>query len=281
LFPHLSVQGNLVYGQRRIDRAQQRISLDDAVALLDIGHLMARRPDRLSGGERQRVAMARALLTSPRLLLMDEPLSALDAQRKAEILPYLEQLNAQTRVPMVYVTHALDEAARLADHLVLMEAGKVRASGPASDVFSRLDLPLSQLDEAAAVLDAVVASHDPAYGLSRLEVGTQSLWVGQTTVAVGQRVRVRVMARDVSVTLSRASDSSILNILPVLIDSVRDDGLGRMTLGLRLVDAGNADGASGRLLLARVTRRSYDALQLSVGLRVHAQIKGAALMTPA
>lgn len=278
LFPHLSVQGNLDYGLRRIDPAQQRISLDDAVALLGIGHLMARRPDRLSGGERQRVAMARALLTSPRLLLMDEPLSALDAQRKAEILPYLEQLNAQTRVPMVYVTHALDEAARLADHLVLLEAGKVRASGAATDLFSRLDLPLSQLDEAAAVVEATVALHDPVYGLSRLDVGAHALWVGLTTVAVGQRVRVRVMARDVSVTLARARDSSILNILPVTIDSVRDDGQGRVTLGLRLADAGDA---SGRLILARLTRRSYDALQLTVGLQVHAQIKGAALMTPA
>jgi len=205
-------------------------------------------------------------------------LSALDAQRKAEILPYLEQLNAQTRVPMVYVTHALDEAARLADHLVLLEAGKVRASGAATDLFSRLDLPLSQLDEAAAVVEATVALHDPAYGLSRLDVGAHALWVGLTTVAVGQRVRVRVMARDVSVTLARARDSSILNILPVTIDSVRDDGLGRVTLGLRLADAGDA---SGRLILARLTRRSYDALQLTVGLQVHAQIKGAALMTPA
>lgn len=275
LFPHLSVQGNLDYGLRRIDRAQQRISLDDAVALLGIGHLMARRPDGLSGGERQRVAIARALLTSPRLLLMDEPLSALDAQRKAEILPYLEQLNAQTGVPMVYVTHALDEAARLADHLVLMEAGQVRASGLATDLFSRLDLPLSQLDEAAAVLEATVASHEPAYGQSRLDVGTQTMWVGLTQASVGQRVRVRVMARDVSVALSRATDSSVLNILPATIDSVRDEGRDTVTLSLRLAAV---NGVPGSLILARLTRRSHETLRLAVGQQVYAQIKGAALM---
>jgi molybdate transport system ATP-binding protein len=275
LFPHLSVSGNLDYGRRRIQREQQRISLDDAVALLGIGHLLDRRPDRLSGGERQRVAIARALLTSPQLLLMDEPLSALDAERKAEILPYLERLNAQARVPVVYVTHALDEAARLADHLVLMDAGKVRASGPAADMFSRLDLPLSQLDEASAVLDATVASHDPAYGQSRLDVGTQTMWVGLTPAPVGQRVRIRVMARDVSVTLSRASDSSVLNILPATIDSVRDDGRDTVTLSLRLVTAGDTPGG---LILARLTRRSHEALRLSVGQQVYAQIKGAALM---
>lgn len=275
LFPHLTVQGNLDYGRRRIPAAEQRVTLDEAVALLGIGHLMERRPERLSGGERQRVAIARALLTSPRLLLMDEPLSALDAERKAEILPYLERLNAQAGVPMVYVTHALDEAARLADHLVLMEVGKVRASGPAADMLSRLDLPLSQLDEAAAVLEATVALHDPAYGQSRLDVGTQPMWVGLTQAPVGQRVRVRVMARDVSVTLSRATDSSVLNILPATIDSVRDDGCDTVTLSLRLAAA---DGAPASLILARLTRRSHETLRMAVGQQVYAQIKGAALM---
>lgn len=141
LFPHLSVLGNLDYGRKRVPPVLQRMSLDEAVALLGIGDLMARRPGALSGGERQRVAIARALLTSPRLLLMDEPLSALDAARKAEILPYLERLNREARIPVVYVTHALDEAARLADHLVLMQAGRVIAEGPAIDTLSRLDLP--------------------------------------------------------------------------------------------------------------------------------------------
>ncbi len=275
LFAHLSVRENLAYGQRRIPREQQRVVLEEAVDLLGIGHLLHRKPEGLSGGERQRVAIARALLTSPRVLLMDEPLSALDAARKAEILPFLERLNAQTGVPMVYVTHALEEAARLGDHLVLLEAGRVRASGPVADMFSRLDLPLSRLEEAAAVLDATVAMHDPAYGLSRLDVGTQAMWVGLTQASVGQRVKVRVMARDVSVALSHASDSSVLNILPAIIDGIRDDGGDTVTLVLRLVSSG---GASGGMLLSRLTRRSHEGLKLASGQLVYAQIKGAALM---
>jgi molybdate transport system ATP-binding protein len=275
LFAHLSVMANLAYGQSRVPRDDRRVALDEAVGLLGISHLLGRKPDRLSGGERQRVAIARALLSSPRLLLMDEPLSALDAARKAEILPYLERLNTQTGVPVVYVTHAIEEAARLADHLVLMEAGKVRASGLVSEMFSRLDLPLSQLDEAAAVIEATVALHDPAYGQSRLDIGAQPLWVGLTPASVGQRVRVRVMARDVSVALSQASDSSVVNILPAIIDSIRDEGRDTVTLGLRLVNAG---GEHGSLILSRLTRRSHEGLKLASGQRVYAQIKGAALM---
>lgn len=274
LFAHLSVRANLDYGLRRTPPAQRRVSLDEAVSLLGIAHLLDRRAPGLSGGERQRVAIARALLTSPRLLLMDEPLSALDAARKAEILPYLERLNAHSQVPMVYVTHALDEAARLADHLVLMDAGKVLTSGPAVEVFARLDLPLSQWDEAGAVLEATVAEHDPAYGQSRLDVSGLPLWVGLSEAAVGQRVRARVLARDVSVTLGRAQDSSIVNILPATVLHLRDDGLDTVTLSLRLCEPGAVQGAT---LLARVTRRSRDALHLAPGQAVFAQIKGAAL----
>jgi molybdate transport system ATP-binding protein len=276
LFDHLSVQGNLDYGRSRIPRAQQRISLDEAVALLGIGHLLGRRPDRLSGGERQRVAIARALLTSPQLLLMDEPLSALDAARKAEVLPYLEQLNTQARLPIVYVTHALDEAARLADHLVLMEAGTVRASGPAHELFARLDLPLSQLDEAAAILDATVMHHDPLYGQSCLGLGGMPLWVGLTTVVPGQRVRVRLLARDVSIALSQARDSSIVNILPARITAMREDGCDTVTVSLQL--GHELANTAHHTLLARLTRRSAQGLSLQVGQCVYAQIKGAALM---
>lgn len=281
LFPHLSVRANLEYGRRRVPEAQRSVSLDDAVTLLGIGHLLQRHPQGLSGGERQRVAIARALLTSPRLLLMDEPLSALDAARKAEILPYLERLNREAGVPVVYVTHAMDEAARLADHLVLMEAGRVKAAGPVAQMLARLDLTLSQADEAAAVLDATVLSHDPAYGQSRLDLAGWPLWVGLSEAALGSPVRARVLARDVSVALSRASDSSILNILPVCIEAVRDDGPDTVTLQLRLLPAiptAQAESAAGPLLLARVTRRSFDHLGLHRGLSVFAQVKGAALI---
>lgn len=273
LFPHLSVQGNLDYGRRRVPRDQQRVSMEEAVALLGIGHLMARKPDRLSGGERQRVAIARALLTSPRLLLMDEPLSALDTARKAEVLPYLERLNKQAGVPVVYVTHAHDEAARLADHLVLMEAGRVLASGPAVQTFARLDLPLSQWDDAAAIVSAAVATHEPQQGLSRLLVAGYPMWIGLCDGEPGQPVRVRVLARDVSVSLTQATDSSILNILPARIDEIRDDSVDSVTLRLAL--------AQDTHLLARITRRSREQLGLSTGIRVFAQVKGAALLSQA
>lgn len=270
LFAHMDVRHNLDYGRRRIARQAQQVGFDEAVDLLGIGHLLDRRTQGLSGGERQRVAIARALLTSPRLLLMDEPLSALDAMRKAEILPFLERLNREAQVPIVYVTHALDEAARLADHLVLMEAGHVLASGPAGELFSRLDLPLSGLDEAASVIDAVVVGHDEAYGQSCLDVAGQPLWVGQSHVPLGQHVRVRILARDVSIALSRATDSSITNILPARIERIRADGADTVTVRLGLSD--------GLALLARLTRRSADALHLLEGMPVHAQVKGAALM---
>ena len=154
LFPHLDVRRNLAYGLKRIAAGERRIALDQVVELLGIGHLLERRPDTLSGGERQRVAIARALATSPRLLLMDEPLAALDAQRKAEVLPYLDRLHEELGIPIVYVSHSIDEVARLADHLVLMEAGRVLADGPLPDMLARLDLPVAFGDDAGVVLDA-------------------------------------------------------------------------------------------------------------------------------
>ena len=178
LFPHLDVQRNLVYGRRRIAADHRKIALEQAVELLGIGHLLTRKPATLSGGERQRVAIARALLTSPRLLLMDEPLAALDASRKAEILPYLERLHGELAMPIVYVTHAMDEVARLADHLVLMRAGSVLAAGPLSELLARTDLPLAQADDAGVVIDAVVAAHDAPYHLTRLQLPAGGLWIG-------------------------------------------------------------------------------------------------------
>jgi molybdate transport system ATP-binding protein len=271
LFVHLDVRANLLYGFKRTPPELRRVTLDDAVGLLGIGHLLQRKPDGLSGGERQRVAMARALLTSPRLLLMDEPLSALDAARKDEVLPYLEALS-RAGVPIVYVTHALDEAARLADHLVLMQQGRVNAEGPAHELLSRLDTPLARLDEAASVLRAQVLSHEPRQGLSGLSLDASPvpLWVGLCDAAVGEMVRVRVLARDVSVSLSRAPDSSILNILPATLESLQDEGPGSVMLRLRVGPEAH--------LLARVTRRSAELLGLGAGMSVFAQVKGVALL---
>lgn len=282
LFAHLSVQDNLLYGFRRIPVGERRIQPDQAIELLGIGHLMGRRPDGLSGGERQRVAIARALLTSPALLLMDEPLSALDAARKAEVLPYLAALSG-SGVPIVYVTHSLDEAARLADHLVLMRDGRVDTSGPADEVMARPDSPLAQLEDASSILHATLVEREGEPGLALLRLGSgggmgagesgdeaTSLWVGACTEPPGARVRVRVLARDVSVALSRAPDSSILNILPATVDALHEADATSVMLRLRLQD--------GSALLARLTRRSVAALGLRTGQAVHAQIKGAALL---
>ena len=281
LFEHLTVQGNLDYGWRRVPPAQRRLRHDDVIPLLGIGHLLSRQPQGLSGGERQRVAIARALLTSPALLLMDEPLSALDTARKAEVLPCIERLG-QTGVPVVYVTHALEEAARLADHLVLMRDGRVQAAGPAAELWTRLDVPLAQPEDAGAVLSATVAAHEPAQGLSLLRLGdppAPSVWTGLVDAPVGASVRLRVPARDVSVSLSRAVDSSILNILPAVLEDLAEDAQGGVTLGLRLggVEAG-VEGAAQPRLLARVTRRSAEHLGLHLGMALYAQVKGVALV---
>ncbi|MBL0086925.1 MAG: molybdenum ABC transporter ATP-binding protein [Ideonella sp.] len=274
LFPHLDVQGNLHYGLRRVAASERRIALDQAVELLGIGALMARRPATLSGGERQRVAIARALVTSPRLLLMDEPLAALDAARKAEILPHLERLHRELALPIVYVTHAMDEVARLADHLVLMQAGRVEACGPLNELLARVDLPLARQDDAGVVIAAQLVEHDAPFGLSRIAFDGGALWLGQSDAAIGQAVRARVLARDVSVTRQVPAQTSILNVLPVVLEGLQAD---RSTALLRL-RLGAPGAAGGTPLLARITRKSCEALALAPGDVLYAQIKGVALM---
>lgn len=277
LFPHLTVRANVEYGMLRVPAAQRRVSLAQAVELLGISHLMERQPGTLSGGERQRVAMARALATSPRLLLLDEPLAALDAQRKAEILPYLERLHGQLDIPVLYVSHALDEVARLADHLVLLEAGRVAASGPTGELLTRLDLPLAHGDAAGAVIAGTVQGHDAVYHLSRVgfsegraqPAGGSLLLTSTVARPPGQPVRLRVQARDVSLTLQPQSGSSILNILPATVLALSEDSPGQTMVAL---DVG------GARLLARLTQRSVEALALVPGLRVYAQIKGVAIL---
>ena len=280
LFPHLSVQGNLDYARRRAAGGSCGIALDQLVALLGIGHLLARRPDTLSGGERQRVAMARALATHPALLLMDEPLAALDAQRKAEVLPYLDRLPAELGIPIVYVSHAVDEVVRLADHLVLMDAGRVLASGALAETLSRLDLPLAWADEAGAVLDVVVGERDAAWHLARLDVPTGAdtpecrLWTRDQGLPVGSRTRLRVLARDVSLARTPLQGSSIGNQVFGTVDAIADD----VHPALALVRVRMGIGPGSPALLARVTRRSADALQLRPGLQVWAHVKTVALM---
>lgn len=269
LFSHLDVQRNLRYGMDRVPAAQRKVSLDQAIELLGIAPLLARMPATLSGGERQRVAIARALATSPRILLMDEPLAALDLQRKEEILPYLQRLHDELQMPVVYVTHSPDEVARLADHLVLLEAGRVVASGPTHALLTRTDLPLAHGDAAAALVVAQVTAIDPHYHLAQARFAGGELQLTQQGLRAGQTVRLRVPARDVSLTLLPGAGSSILNILPATVTDLADDSPGQLMVGL---DAG------GTRLLARITRKSADALALAPGLPVYAQVKGVAIV---
>ena len=271
LFPHLSVRQNLEYGLKRIPPEQRRVQLEQVVEWLGLSKLIERdSPAGLSGGERQRVAIARALLTSPRLLLMDEPLSALDAASKREILPYLERLHGELDIPVIYVSHSLDEVARLADQLLLMEQGRVIASGALNEVLGRLDLPTAHLDDAGAVIEAGVAVHDEEYHLSRLDFPGGSLWVSKVEHAIGSRVRARVLARDVSIATVAPQGSSISNIIAARIAAIREEGPDRASLRLATHD--------GQMLLSRITRRSLDHLGLVPGMEVFAQVKSVALI---
>ena len=269
LFSHLSVLRNLEYGYKRVPAADRRVPFDDVVALLGVEDLLSRDTGDLSGGERQRTAIAQALLTSPRLLLLDEPLTGLDAAGKAEILPYLERLHRQLDIPALYVSHAADEVARLADHLVLLQEGEIVGSGPIAEMLTRFDLPLSHGDAAEAIIEAHVEGHDETYHLTRLTFPGGALQVTRKDLEIGQTVRLRVLARDVSLTLERQTATSILNILPVTVDETVDEGPAQVMVKLS---------AEGTFILSRVTRKSAEALQLQSGRQVYAQIKTVALL---
>lgn len=269
LFKHLNVQQNLDFGQRRVPAAQRRVSLEQAIELLGLQQLLQQSSQTLSGGERQRVAIARALATSPRVLLMDEPLASLDVARKAEILPYLERLHDELDIPVLYVSHAPDEVARLADHLVLLEAGRVLASGNTRELMTRLDLPMAHGDSAAAIVEAVVTRVEPEYHLSYADFAGGQISLLNPSLKPGQNVRVRIQARDVSLTLAKQQGTSVLNIFAVTVTGVSNDSPGQVMVAL---DAG------GNALLARVTQKSAEGLGLCAGSRVFAQVKGVAVL---
>ncbi|WP_339496998.1 molybdenum ABC transporter ATP-binding protein [Pseudomonas sp. EA_15y_Pfl1_P101] len=272
LFAHLSVRANLEFGLKRIHRQQRRVDMAQATELLAIGHLLDRNPQHLSGGERQRIGIARALLTSPKLLLMDEPLAALDSQRKGEILPYLERLHDELDIPVLYVSHAQDEVARLADHIVLLSDGKALASGPIGETLARLDLPLARGDDAGVVIDGTVSTYDEHYQLLTLQLPDSALHmrVAHAPLAVGKALRIKVQARDVSLSLQAEEHSSILNRLPVTVtQEIPADNSAHVLVRL---DAG------GTPLLARITRFSRDQLQLHPGQTLWAQIKAVAVL---
>ena len=269
LFAHLDVAQNLDFGKRRAGAAAT-VDRDAVIDLLGLGALLDRLPERLSGGEQQRVAIARALLTAPRLLLLDEPLAALDLARKQEILPYLERLRDELDIPVLYVSHAADEVARLADHIVVMDAGRVAAQGPLAETLARIDLPIRLGEDAGAVFPAMVAERDAEWHLARVEFDGGELWVRDSGVPVGRRVRVRILARDVSLANSRHDDVSIMNLLPAVVTAhAGEDHPSSVLVQLRI---------GGTPLLARVTRRSAQRLALAPGRAVWVQIKAVALV---
>jgi molybdate transport system ATP-binding protein len=269
LFPHLTVAGNLHYGLKRVPGATPAM-LDRAIELLGIGHLLIRRPAHLSGGERSRVGIARALATNPRLLLLDEPLASLDLPRKQEILPYLERLHRELRMPLLYVSHAADEVARLADHLVVMQAGHAVASGPLAETLMRLDLPIRLGEDAGAVLAGRIGKVDADWHLARLDFAGGSLWLADHGLAVGSAVRVRVLARDVSLASEQPSPSSIQNVLAGTVDAIGDDA--HPSALLVRVQVGETR------LLARLTRRAAHMLGIVLGQRIWVQVKSVALL---
>lgn len=269
LFPHLNVEGNLNFGLRRLRNPSPQ-KLAQAIELMGIGHLLGREPHGLSGGERQRVSLAQALSLSPELLLMDEPLSALDQPRKLEILPFLERLKQEAKIPIIYVSHAADEVARLADYLVVMHEGKAITQGALSDVLTDLNLPIRLGEDTGAILHACVGAIDQQWHLARMDFAGGSLWTKDPNLALNTQVRVRVLARDVSLAREQPSLTSIQNLLQGIVVAVSDDSHPSQLL-IRVLIGHSA-------LVARMTKRSAAALQIACGQPVWVQVKSVALL---
>ena len=271
LFPHLNVRGNLRYGVRR-NPAGANISFDHVVEVLGIADLLARPVHALSGGEQQRVALGRALLSRPRLLLLDEPLASLDMARRDEVMKLFEQVRDQFAIPMIYVSHAMEEIVRLADNVAVITGGNLAAIGPPEEIFSRPDLPaLSGQPDAGAAIFATVSRHDPHFGLSALSFPGGELWVPQVSLPIGGGLRLRILARDVTLALGRPEDSSVLNIFPGVIAGV---GRPHGPYVEVQVDIGSP-------ILARLTVKSMQRLALIPGKEVFAMIKAVAITSRA
>lgn len=266
LFPHLNVRRNLDYGMRR--NAAGGVGFDEAVELLGLGALLDRKPAGLSAGEAQRVAIGRALLRAPSVILMDEPLANLDPERRQEVLPFLERLHAWLTLPILYVSHSIDEVVRLCDHLVLMAAGRVRGAGPVSDVLAQAELVGALGEEFGSILDGTVRSFDAADELTEIDTAAGRFLVPGRHGAPGHSLRLRIQARDVSVALSAPADSTILNVLATVVEAVNPRAGGHVDLVLRVGEA---------RLLSRISRRSADLLGLKSGTACYAQVKGVAV----
>jgi molybdate transport system ATP-binding protein len=280
LFPHLSVRQNLLFGRwfTPANGAGAKDGaggdLDTVVELLGIGRLLERKPDSLSGGEKQRVAIGRALLAHPRLLLMDEPLSSLDDARRAEILPYIERLRDEAGVPIVYVSHSVAEVARLATTVVVLSEGHVAAAGPVLDILGRLDVfPLAEAGEGGGVLDTHIARHDDVYHLTVLASQAGELQVPRLAAAVGTPVRAHIRARDVMLSLQPPEGISALNVLAGRIVEIGTSGTNNAVADIRL-------DCNGATLIARLTAKSVERLRLAPGRPVYAVIKSVSFASP-
>lgn len=265
LLPHLSVEGNLRYAEQRAPTGG--IESSQVIQWLNLDELLSRLPEELSAGQSQRVAIARALLRNPELLLLDEPLANLDHAAADECLTYLQRVGHQSELPMLYVSHRIEEVSRIADRLLLMDNGKLQAQGPIAEMLSRLDTRLIEDEAAAALLKVEIGDFDDRYQLTELKIGNASVWVSGDSSGSGAH-RLRVAARDVSVCRERPGHSSILNVLPVVLKDIHDVSSAHCMLQLALED---------QTLLARITRRSRDELSLAVGDALYAQIKSTAL----
>lgn len=270
LFAHLDVRGNIEYGMRRREHGAAP-DIDHVIGLLGIEQLLPRKPDELSGGEAQRVAIARALLCAPRFVLMDEPLASLDQARRDEILPFLDRLHAAGGVPIIYVSHNIDEVSRLCDHLVVMENGRVIADGDLQTVLVRTDLPLLAGEEAGSVIQGTIETYDRNDDLTRLACSGGNLWVPGDAGEQGATVRLRMRASDVSLCRTRPDSSTILNIVPAVVDAIQSGTAPSAFVHLKIGDDA---------VVARVTRRSIRELALQHGDEVYAQIKSVAVRAP-
>ena len=270
LFPHLTVAGNLDFGHRRTPLAERRLGWDQVIELLDLHHLLARRPARLSLGEQQRVAIGRALLASPDVLLMDEPLASLDLQRKREVLPFIRKLHDELDIPVIYVSHSLTEILQITDTLVLMRDGRSVATGSLHTLCGELGLSDYLGEMAGAVIETRIVGHDEAFGLSTLRFDGGELLVPQQTAAVGEALRVHVLAKNVGIALARPDvATSFLNVLPATVAAIETPQPGRHTVQIKL--------DIGVPLLASISRKSLHTLQLRPGQSLYALIKAVSL----
>jgi len=269
LFDHLDVKGNLNFVIKRAIGLKEDF-IESIHNLLEIKTLLNRKTTQLSGGERQRVAIARALLTNPKILLLDEPLSALDLKRKNEILPYLDSIHNDLEIPILYVTHSQDEMSRLADHLLLIEDGNIVGSGPVNDMLTRFDMPLSHGGDAVSIIEAEVLKRDSEFNLMHLDFLGGQFIVPDNGFPVQTKVRIRVEARDVSLTKSKQVDTSILNIFPAMVQEIVNEGEAQVMVRLQIKET---------ILLACITRKSSYKLRLEKGSEVFVQVKSVAILS--